>query len=200
MNKLWDVDMVGVLATEDYVRQKTGKACVFINNQNAVQFSVRLISETPGNFPNRDLFTGFSTNLESYAFEDRTWEPDAVRKEALVNFLEDKLMVFRPQQKTRRDGDDVYQMTEVRLKSKTDAFQESTTFVPVPVFCAGRHARDEAEFVEKLRARRYVGRIEHISTELHDTPAQVLFKDPLGAYTVHGVFDKHLFANGGFSF
>ncbi|GMA60716.1 AAA family ATPase [Alicyclobacillus fastidiosus] len=200
INKTWDIDVVGVLASEEYVREKTGKSCVFVNSQNSIQFSVRLISETPETFPNQNLFTGFSSNLAAYAFEDHPWEDQEVRRQALVNFLEDKLLVFRPQRKTRPDADEVYQITEVRTHPKTDAYRDSTTYIPVPVFGEGKHGVSESEFLEKLQSERYVGKIEHISTELNDTPTYVVWRGRDGSLTVYGEFERHLYANGGFSF
>jgi hypothetical protein len=48
MQKDWNVDLVGILATEEDVQRRN----VIVNSQNLLQFFVKLISDTPDGFPN----------------------------------------------------------------------------------------------------------------------------------------------------
>ncbi|MCL6454728.1 MAG: AAA family ATPase [Alicyclobacillus sp.] len=197
-NKIWDVDVLGVLAEEEYVRDRTGRSNCFINTQNVIQFLVRLVSKPPETFPNETLFTGFATSLEPYGFEDRPWEDDETRKRLLLNFMEAKMLIFQPQRKVRPDGD-YFNMFDVRTCAKTEAYTPQTAYVPIPIFSEGKHAASEAEFLDRLQNNRYIGRVEHISTEPNDTPQYVLWRGADGQLAVYGPFDKHLYAQGGFS-
>jgi hypothetical protein len=201
LNK-WDVDLVGVLASDDFVSEKIGKPSpsVFINRQNSLQFSIRLVSQLPDGLPSIELFTGYPQVLDSYGFED-LYVDEGKRRESLQEFLMDKLLVFRPIRKFKSGGEVHYQMSDVRLHPKPSGYFEGTTFIPVPIFSEKKHGYTYEEFLDKLWNNRFVGRIEKFSTEPNDTPSYVLWRDEENdSFVVVGEFERHRYAHGGFSF
>src|SRR5690606_10715262 len=104
MYKDWYIDFVGVLATEEDVQKRP----IIINSQNALQFFVKLISDTPYGFPNVNLFTFYSSDLTRYGFEDEYFRPDDERKWKLEQFLNDYLLVFRPQKRVLPNHNEIY--------------------------------------------------------------------------------------------
>lgn len=199
MYKKWDVDCVGVLADDEYVYSRTGgKMAVFVNRQNVVQFSIRLSSEAPANFPNVKLFTGYSTDLERYGYVEDFFADPQERAQTLKEFLRDSLVIFRPYIRG-----EYYNITDVRLVHVPLAHSEETVYVPVPVFCASQHQHlvDYQEFMDKLSSNQFIGKIPHISTESTDTPACILWRDEQElTYKVVGEFVRHRYGYGGFQF
>ena len=193
MYKDWNVDFVGILATEEDVQRRP----IIINSQNALQFYVKLISDTPYGFPNVNLFTCYSSDLSRYGFEDEYYRPDDERKEKLERFLHDYILIFRPQKKVLPNHNEIYVGKEVRLIRKSDSYVQGMTFIPVPVFSEEMHDLTFDDFIHKLLNNKFVGRIESISTETNDTPQFVLWKQR-DKFSIIGEFDKHQYAHGGY--
>ncbi|GIP39844.1 hypothetical protein J31TS4_31240 [Paenibacillus sp. J31TS4] len=193
MNKDWNADFVGILATEEDVQKRP----IIINSQNSLQYFVKLISDTPYGFPNVSLFTCYSSDLGRYGFEDDYFRPDDERKEKLERFLNDYLLVFRPQKRVLPNHNEIYVGKEVRLIRKSDSYLSGSTFIPVPVFSEEQHDMDFDEFISKILGNKFIGRIENISTETNDTPQFILWKQQ-DRYKIVGEFDKHQYAHGGY--
>ncbi|HEU4964142.1 MAG TPA: AAA family ATPase [Bacilli bacterium] len=198
-NKKWDLDLVGALASAEYVEEKMGREAVFINNQNSLQFNIKLISQTPENFPNILLFSAFASDIEQYGFEEDYTAPREVRIEQLRDFFRDKLVVFNPVRRMTPRGEEVFKVANVRVVPKPAGFLENTTFTPVPVFSEKTQGDTYEQFWEKLWSNRFVGRIENLSTEAEDTPPHALWRHEDDTFDVIGEFDRHRYAYGGFA-
>ena len=187
------------LADDEFVYSRTGgKMAVFVNRQNVVQFSLRLISQAPDSFPNVKLFTGYSTDLERYGFVEDYFADRVERAQALKDFLHDFLVVFHPYIKG-----EYYNIADVRLVNKPMAHTEETVYLPVPVFSQDEHAMDFTEFMNKLTDNQFIGEIPNISKEATDTPACVFWRETKAEntkYTAVGEFTRHRYGYGGFQF
>lgn len=192
------MDVVGVLADDDYVREKTGREAVFINKQRAIQFYIRIISQTPESFPNENLVWCYSTYLEEWDFEDNPFLSDGERIQELKDYLSKYFIIFGLQRKVTADGNTICQATNVKLKAKFESYVDNMFFQPVPVFSEGKHHTNFDEFVHKLTQRKHIGKISRFSNEPADTPTYVLWRHNDGRYTIFGEFDKHQYAHGGF--
>ncbi|ARU60291.1 hypothetical protein CBW65_03845 [Tumebacillus avium] len=201
MYKKYEVDLVGMLATDDYVREKIAKPrCIFINNQEAVQFNIKLISHPPDNFPNTSLFAGYSSDIEPLGFEDvdvMAYSHQERRCDNAYDWFDDKLLVF----KARRSGDN-YKIADVRYVRKPDGFTEQSVYTPVPIFSAETDNGPASfeDFMQKLWDDKFVGRVDGVSTETADTPPFVIWMDEESNFKLVGLFDRHRYAFGGFSF
>lgn len=202
MFKKWDVDLLGMLATDQYVEEKTGKSkSVFVNNQNSIQFNMRLVSQPPANFPNQTLFHGFSSDIEPYGFTEHYASPENVRRDSVEDFFQQNLVIFRPHRKSV-NGVDNYKITDVRKVKKPAGFTEHNIYSPVPVFSTDTPEGPDSfqMFLKKLWDERYVGRIEGISTEEDDVPPFIIWREDEEHYLLIGLFEKHRHAYGGFSY
>lgn len=193
MNKEWNIDFIGLLATEDDLQRRP----IIINSQNSLQYYVRLISDTPYDFPNVNLFTCYTSDLVRYGFEDDYYRPDDERKDKLERFLSDYLLVFRPQKKVLPNHNEIYIGKDVRLIRKSDSYLDGTTFIPVPVFSEEQHDVTFDDFIHKMMNNKFIGRIEGMSTGANDTPQYILWKQR-DKYMSIGEFNKHQYAHGGY--
>lgn len=198
MHKNWDIDVVGVLADNDYVKDKLGREAIFINKQGAIQFYIRIISQTPESFPNENLVWHYSTNLEEWGFEDNLFLSKAERIQELKDFLNKYFLIFGIQRKVTADGNTIYQAINVKLKSKFDSYVDKMLFQPIPVFSEGQYNASFEEFINKLVQRKHIGKVNRFSNEPSDTPTYILWRDEDGHYTIFGEFKKHQYAHGGF--
>ena len=200
MNKTWNIDLVGVIADQEYVQNTIDKQAVYINSQNGMQFFVKIISEAPENFPNINLVTCFGDDLEKWGFEDNYQEHPIDRIQALNDFLEDNLIVFKPQRKVLYDHTEVYVGRDITLVPKAESYQDGIVLKPLPVFSKEEQGNSFLEFKDKLQNRRYLGKIESISNEKNDTPKYILWKNGDFDFVCFGEFDSHHYAHGGFAF
>lgn len=189
----WNIDFVGVLATEEDVQKRN----VIVNSQNVLQFYVKLISDKPDSFPNALYFTCYASELRRYGFEDDYYRPDDERIEKLERFLYDYLLVFTPQKRVLPNHNEIFVCKNVRLVRKSDSYVDGTTFIPVPVFSEEEHELYLEELVDRLQSRKYIGRIEGISTEENDTPPFILWREK-ERYRILGEFESHQYAHGGY--
>jgi hypothetical protein len=200
MNKSWNVDLVGMLATEEYVEEKYGKEAVYVNKVNQVQFNIKVISQPPENFPNVDLFTAYPSDIEPYGFEEQYTFDRYERKKQVHDFFENFLVIFNPIRRNR-DGKDVYNVSNVRLVKKPSSFLENTVFTPIPIFTVNDLVQSFEDFLNRLWNDRFVGRIAGFSIEPDDTPPFVLWwEQETDSYYLVGEFEKHRYAHGGFAF
>lgn len=199
-NKTWNVDLIGTLADKDYVLDSIDKQAEYINSQNVIQFFVKIISQTPDSFPNIKLVTCYGTDLEKWGFEDNYNAHQFDRLKALEDFLKDSLIIFKPERKILYDHSEVIIGRQLRLIAKSESFDDRVKLIPIPIFSTKEHNLSYSEFFDKLTSRKYVGRIDDISSETEDTPEYILWKSEEDEFTVIGEFEKHHYAHGGFSF
>ncbi|WP_423798214.1 McrB family protein [Neobacillus sp. SAB-20_R2A] len=199
MNKTWNTNLIGVLASEESVQYALRKKAIFKNVQDVLQFYIRIISKTPNSFPSIKLITFFGTDLEKWGFEGNHLEETEGRR-AVYRFLEDNLLVFKPQQKIRYDGQEVFDGTNLILIPKSERYHEGVSLTPMPIFSEGEHGMTQEEFELRLQAGEWVGKIAGISHEQKDTPEYILWKTSDSVYTVYGEFSGHHYGEEGFSF
>jgi energy-coupling factor transporter ATP-binding protein EcfA2 len=198
-NKYWTNDLIGVLATDD-PSAPFNKSAIFINSQDSLQFLIKLISLPSDSFPNVKLITCFASELEKWGFEDDPYTPDDRRKDYLREFLSDSLIVFNAERRMLHNHTEVYNASNIRLLPKAESYHDNVSLFPIPIFSQVTHQVTYADFIDKLKSRKFVGRIENISNEPNDTPAFILWKHQNGDYRILGEFDKHQYAHGGFGF
>lgn len=199
-NKRWNFDMVGVLTDEYIFHEKFGRQSIFKNHLNVIQFNLRMISRPPADFPSVEFFTGFSHDLEEWGFEDIGYLRDDERVESLRQFLDDSLIVFRPERRVLHENKTVYVAQHIRVMPKVESYQPSDVLIPLPVFSEAKHGYGYEEFLFRLKTGKYLGRLDHLSHHPEDTPPYILWKDGRDEYHLFGRFNKHTHAFGGFKF
>lgn len=197
--KSWEVNLVGVLADSEYVEQETGhRKNAFVNKQGVIQFSIKVISQEPDNFPNERLFTCFATDLEQYTFVDDRFKTDSEREDDLREFLKDFLVVFTPVKKViSYNASEVYHAKDIQLIKKAASYRYDDTLVPIPIFSSKVHEYNFEEFEERIINKKFLGKTKGISLEANDTPQYVLWEEESGLFSVLGDFESHSYAHGG---
>lgn len=201
MYKFWEPIILGVLADEGNV---PGQRSVFINNSNELQFSIQIISTPPYSFPNsQKVITCWGSDLEDHGFEDDTFDRSA-RIENLINFLDQKLLVFQVEKRGNPKGD-YFTAKNIHLIPKKPSFTPQLSYTPVPVYIEVEEKLNPndyswEEFIENLSNNHYIGRNEQVSQEPEDTPRYLLYKSLEHGWLAVGEFDSHHYAHGGFSF
>ncbi|ART75246.1 McrB family protein [Sutcliffiella horikoshii] len=202
MNKVWENDLVGVLADVDQ-SELLYRDSILINKQDSLQFFVRIISQPAESFPNVKAVTGFYSDLEKWGFEDDYLQPEFIRKEKLREWLDDRLLIFKVEKRIRYNHEEVYNMFGVRVMPKLPSYEKDLKLIPVPIFSKKVNGMEQVEFISRLVEKKFVGRIAEVSHETNDTPPIVLWKEETEEdeqFTVYGVFEKHQYAHGGFNF
>ncbi|MGD6780081.1 McrB family protein [Sutcliffiella horikoshii] len=202
MNKVWENDLVGVLADVDQ-SELLYRDSILINKQDSLQFFVRIISQPAESFPNVKAVTGFYSDLEKWGFEDDYLQPEFIRKEKLREWLDDRLLIFKVEKRIRYNHEEVYNMFGVRVMPKLPSYEKDLKLIPVPIFSQKVNGMGQGEFISRLVEKKFVGRIVEVSHEANDTPPIVLWKEEMDEdeqFTVYGVFEKHQYAHGGFNF
>lgn len=199
-NKRWDWDMVGILADEYTFYQRFGRQSIFRNHLNVIQFNLLMITKPPENFPSVDYFTAFSHDLEEWGFEDFVYLNDEERAENLRSFLDDMLIVFKPERRILQDNKIVYVATNVRVIPKTEHYQASDVLIPLPIYSQRVYHYDFDELLNRLTLAKYLGRMDNISSDPGDTPPYIIWQDENDAFQLIGPFEQHHYAYGGFKF
>ncbi|KAB2952262.1 AAA domain-containing protein [Heliorestis acidaminivorans] len=191
----WPFDVIGVLASDEYVATKMNGGAVFVNRQNSLQFSVKLISQTPEGFPSNSLYTGYASDIERYGFEEKYFADDYQRIEDLKEFLAEKLFIFRPE----RRGDYFY-IKDVRLVPKPLSYREESTYLWIPFFSQEQHGLNYQDFLQKLTEQESIGFIQALP-EVMSTPTFLLWRNEDHSFTIFGEFRRHRHSmQSGFSF
>ncbi|MED4455128.1 McrB family protein [Metabacillus fastidiosus] len=197
-NKKWEAKLVGVLAEDHEV--DGGRSAVFVNNNDTIQFSIKIVSYEPNDFP-RDvrLITCYSDELEKWGFEDDyTIKTDHEREQQVRDFLNDSLLIFQPELRYGTNFREYYVATNVYLIGKKDSFTHDLSLVPIPVF--KEEDLTEAEFKSRLIETKFIGENPHISKHEEDTPSFLVWNPQNGEPKIYGEFGQHSVAHGGFRF
>ncbi|MBM7565257.1 McrB family protein [Paenibacillus sacheonensis] len=199
--KKWDVDFLGVHPSNEEIFELIGRhKSAFVNKQNTLQFYIKLINEPPDSFPrNQILFTCYPSDIEKYGFQEDYSQNEYTRVNELSEFLVDSLVLFKPTKKVLTNREEHFYATNIRLIPKLESYKPTQTFKSIPIFSTNQQDMTREEFVESLIQGKYVGTAEGISIEPYDTPTIVLWREG-NVFTAFGLFDKHEYAHGGFSF
>lgn len=199
MNKTWNSNVIGVLASDESVQHALSRNAIFKNKQNVIQFYVRIISKVPDSFPHVRLITFFGTDLEKWGFEGNNLE-ETESKRAVNHFLTENLLVFKPQRKFLYDGTEAYDGKNLTLIPKSEMYHEGVHLSPLPIFSEEEHGISQTDFEQRLQTQQFVGRIDSISSEKKDTPPYVLWKNTDSTFVVYGKFSGHHYGDDGFLF
>lgn len=196
MGRESQIDVIGVLADDEYVYDRTGaRDSVFINSLQVLQFNVKVLSKA-GASSSLSLCMGYATDLEKYGFvEDRF--ADTSMEEQLRQFLSSSAIIFRPMQS---GNGRYYRMSNVRLRALPLSHDDATTYLQVPVFSQAAHNLTFAELMQKLQNNQAVGRIPHIVTERTARLPYLIWQEADGSYLAVGQFSTHNYGYSGFQF
>lgn len=165
--------LVGILAEDSYVQERTGgKAAVFVNSLQVVQFAVRPLSRLPAALLGAKLFHGFSTDLERHGLLDDYAAPAEVRIQGLRDFLSGQLLIFRPSQKGQ-----YWNMTDVCPVAAPLAHQPESAYLPLPVCSLDADDLSIDSLLQKLHEQEPLLCLQHLSAESAETPPCIVWRE-----------------------
>jgi hypothetical protein len=198
LNKTWNTNLIGALASDESILHALGRNAV-IKDQSSIQFYVRIISKIPDSFPKRQLILFYGSDLEKWGFESSDKDSNQVNK-LIHHFLSENLILFKPQRKVLDSQTEVYSGKDFTLIPKTEGYHEGKHYTPLPIFSQNEHGITQSDFEIYLQSQQPVGRIEGISIEPKDTPTFILWKNSESDYKLYGHFTGHVSDEDGFTF
>lgn len=193
MNRSWDIYMVGTLANTKEIDGGIYKDSVFINKYNSLQFYIKVISQSPENFPEVRFFTGYTSDLQNLSFQDDdNMLSEEERIQALKDFFDTNLIIFNPIQK----GDNFFISNVIQVVRPNNI----STYIPVPLFRNNNLYRTFDEFKQALFEKNYMDEIHGISHEQIDTPSILVWEEDNRISNIIGSFTNQLFIKGKIKF
>lgn len=198
MHKIGDVDLIGMIASHDYVIKHHQQPAISIKDDGSIEYAIQIISTTPQDFPTIDLVWGYSQDLKPYGFLDEHFPNNQNKRiHALQSFLADRLILFNIHQQMTLSYPRQYLATNIRLQPKITSGHH-LFYHPLPVFSEKTHHYTYQDFLQKLINPSYLGSINKLSTALHDTPRYILWRRDDETFEVFGEFHQHHYASEGF--
>lgn len=159
MTKRWECLLAGRLALKD--EMSFGQEPIFVNANDALQFSIKIQSLGPEDCPTDELFSCWSNKVEQFGFQDDPREFEVIRKDKLAKFLEDKIILFKPSMNQSTDGRIYYTAEPKALLDRPEGIGNETKLVPL--LLATERSGDLAE---SLTFGRALGRFESYPREM----------------------------------
>ncbi|OHR52832.1 McrB family protein [Staphylococcus sp. HMSC061G12] len=183
MKNNWEnVDLIGVIATPEEVSSVYGKENIFINNNNYIQFYVKVISTTPYDYPvqnNKSKYIScFSSHLKNIYTDDLS-ESNEKRIRDFDEYIQDKFICFNVEE---RHEDNYLKRTYYNgrvneILIQPNDLKDVQGLHPVPVYSKENTGQDFEGFIKKIKNKEYVGNIYNISKEVEDAPQLIFYKD-----------------------
>ncbi|MCU7666778.1 McrB family protein [Bacillus thuringiensis] len=199
--KRWDINIAGILANDGEV--STGRSSVIINQNDNLQFYIRIVSTPPESFPRqiRDVCC-YEEELNNWGFYDDITKSHFDRKQALRDFLNRYILFFKVDLKKPSGGMEYHVARDVSIVKKSDSFAPGTFLEPIPIFSEETTERTKEVFEQQLQGKKYIGDHKQISKDDDVAPSMILWKHQPDKqeYTLYGSFEKYDYAHGGFRF
>jgi energy-coupling factor transporter ATP-binding protein EcfA2 len=194
------IDYVGVLPSNEEIQNNgIGRDTVFINANDALQFNVKIISQTPGELPNIKFFVGYSNKFPEF-HDNKAFNED----ERIAEYYEelDKWFIgFN--YKMNNNGFPV--LDRIMKKSKLSTYKPGNTYVSVPTYRKDGKLESEnfiygtlEDLLLRIKENKYLGTIEGFVND-KSTPQYIIWDDGEDKYAI-GIFNDHKYAHGGFCF
>jgi len=124
-----DCILVGILADKqdlaiDYSR------VAFVNNNQEIQFSMKIISKTPEGINREQLVTCYANKFADFGWEDNYYEDWPIRANNFESFLRDQIILFRPTFRVYR-GSTYINAEPIMILPKPKAITRDSFLIPI---------------------------------------------------------------------
>lgn len=194
------INFVGVLATDDEMKiNGVRKSAVFLNQNDVLQFNIKLISRNPGKPPDDNFYIGYSNRFPEIQ-DTREFKEDE-RIEHYIHDLNKYLIGF-----TFKKNYKEYPIIEnIMLKDKISSYSPSKTYFGMPTYRKGDIIGSEhylysdiSEILMRLKENHILGKVDGYVTD-SDTPLFIIWDNGIDKYAI-GIFTEHTYSPEGFSF
>lgn len=189
-NNWENVDYIGEIASNELMEREYYRKNIFINNENSIQFNIKILSFLPEDYSGPEIVTAFVTTI-SDEFEDDSSLTDDERIDLFYNFIEDKFISFNIEEKNSNTYENKkhYNAKNIILIKKSELLNEVDTFFPAPIFKITETTTPFEQYLYKLMTGKSIGINHFISRQAADHPSYIILENK-GDYKVVGQFNE----------
>ncbi|TDM20531.1 hypothetical protein ETI05_04555 [Macrococcoides canis] len=197
-NNWENVDYIGEIASNELMEREYYRKNIFINNENSIQFNIKILSFLPEDYSGPEIVTAFVTTI-SEEFEDDINLTDNERIDMFCNFIEDKFISFNIEAKNSNtyENKKYYNAKNIILIKKSDLLNGVDTFFPAPIFKITETTTPFEQYLYKLMTGKSIGINQFVSRQAADHPSYIILEDK-GDYKVVGQFNEAIINENSF--
>lgn len=198
----YEIQYVGVLATDIEVQAKgSGKYAIFVNQNDVLQFNVKIISQNPVKNPDINFYVGYS-NRYSNIKDTREYI-----EESRIKSYEDELNKYFLGFTYKLNYSGFPIIEKLMIKTRLSTYTPDKKYLSVPTYRKGNiveggeyftYSDNIEEIIQRLKNNRPLGRIEGFAAD-GETPPFILWDTGETKYAI-GSFKEHAYTISGFSF
>ena len=133
-NKTFEIDMIGMLATDIIMDNNVPQIPVNIDGNNNLIFTIKVLSDFPSMFEDDIVCVkGYATNIKRFDFVDDSSLDNEARKWKLKEYLGDRLLIFHPERKHGTESV-YYTARDISVITKNRIFDDNDKLIPLPIF------------------------------------------------------------------
>lgn len=187
-NNWENVDYIGELASNDLLESEYNRKNIFINQENSIQFNIKILSFTPEDYSGPEIVAAFVTTI-STEFEDDINLTDDERIDMFYEFIEDRFISFNIEAKNSNTYENkvYYNAKNIVLIKKSDLLKGVDMFFPTPIFKITETTSPFDQYIYKLMTGKSIGINNYISRQAADHPSYIILEEK-GDYKVIGQF------------
>lgn len=186
-NREIDVVLAGVLATEEDLE---GARVAIVNIKNYIQCRIKVISDLPSYIPQDEFFTFYSSQL--VGFTDDTSMDDNYRINMFIQYLQDKIILFKPYIQKELNKKSTYKVSNGNsefpiVMDRPEKIGNDNQLVAIP-YVEDYH---DYELEKRLLEGRAIGKLNYFDEM--DSPPQFI----LNGGCIYGEFTNYKKTSGG---
>ena len=199
--------MMGILSSETFKNEEEIPVKpISVNTNGSLQFTIIPLTSQTGldeidyqETEQLEYVVGFANELKALSFEDPFRESDSIREEALLNFLKEQVIFFRPELRAGTRNSTYLVAKEItispiklNLKSVL-ADNKKNDFDILPIFRKGAHitSNNIVDFEDNLISNKVVGISTTSSHVINGYPRAIVWEEvPNEMYIYDGISDR----------
>lgn len=175
------IDWLGILATEEEIKNKIGKSNCFLNSKDTLQFYLKVISKMPGQSVETQYIVCYSNRLDNEKIRDNQAHDDNVRIKDYVSQL--KNYFFRFNYEENRDGYLIAKNIAIVELNENYYDGKIFTIIPMirsksPVFPMDRTYNTYEELELAIKNGEYISKLNKYNTLGLENIPYIIFNDP----------------------
>jgi len=138
MNNWENVNLIGVIASSEEMKRAYDKERIFINQNNDIQFYIKIISTAPYDYPvenNKTRYVScYASHITDY-YTDISLNSYSERIESFLEYIDDKFVLLKVEQKEDSYINKYHYNGKIKAIIKQSENLDSTQSLhPVPLF------------------------------------------------------------------
>lgn len=175
------IDWLGILATEEEIKNKIGKSNCFLNSKDTLQFYLKVISKMPGQSVETQYIVCYSNHLDNEKIRDNQAHDDNLRIKDYVSQL--KNYFFRFNYEKKKDG--YLRAKNIAIVELNENYYDGKNFTIIPmirskspVFPMDRTYNTYEELELAIKNGEYISKLNKYNTLGLENIPYIIFNDP----------------------